>query len=46
MKNEENGFIRQTANDYDVSYELVENLYKNKETMYEKLEEIIKERKQ
>lgn len=46
MKNEENGFIRQTANDYDVSYELVENSYKNKETMYEKLEEIIKERKQ
>ena len=38
------GFIQQTANDYDISYEIVEEIYKkypNPNEFYEKLEEYI-----
>lgn len=42
-----NGFIQQTANDYDMRYEEVERiyiLYKEKGLFYEKLEEHILEK--
>jgi len=43
---EDNYFIKRTANDYDLSYEIVEEIYKkssgNYEKFYEYLEEIIK----
>lgn len=45
----ENGFIRQTAEDYDMSYREVEWIYtkwNDKGLFYEKLEEFIKEREQ
>ena len=39
-----NGFIEQTAEDYELSYEMVAYIYKIHwpDTFYEKLEEIIK----
>lgn len=42
-----NGFIEQTANDYDMSYSEVERIYNkwhSEGLFYEKLEEYIKER--
>lgn len=44
-----NGFIEQTANDYDMPYSEVEwiyNKWNDKGLFYEKLEEYIKERAQ
>jgi hypothetical protein len=45
----ENGFIKQTASDYDMEYCEVEWIYskwKDKGLFYEKLEEYIKDRAQ
>lgn len=42
-----NGFIKQTANDYDMPYsevELIYNKWNDKGLFYEKLEKYIKER--
>ena len=42
-----NGFIEQTANDYDMTYIEVECIYKNckhKRFFYEELEQFIKDR--
>jgi len=44
-----NGFIQQTADDYDMPYSEVERIYNkwnDKGLFYEKLEEYIKERAQ
>ncbi len=46
--NMENGFIAQTASDYDMPYSEVEHIYNKwnaKGLFYEKLEEYIKERR-
>ena len=44
---EENGFIKQTAKDYDMPYSIVKELYdKYGSDFYEKLEEYIIERSQ
>ncbi len=44
-KNMKNGFIQQTADDYAMSYEEVEKIYKFfPNNFYEKLEEFIKGR--
>ena len=44
---ENNGFIKQTAYDYDMNYSAVDriyNLYQKSGKFYEKLEEYIKDR--
>jgi len=40
-----NTFIEQTARDYDIRYDIVEDIYnRHKETLYERLEKILRNR--